>query len=80
MSKQKFPADFLKLLKSVKGKRPKTVIDHILKHGVVSILHPDYHSSSASTYFGAHSAPYGHEISKGYDKTEAWCAVRTMDS
>ena len=36
MSGQKLPADFLKLLKSVEAKRPKTVIEHILKHGQVT--------------------------------------------
>jgi hypothetical protein len=30
------PADFVKKLKSVDAKRPKTVIDHILKHGFVT--------------------------------------------
>ena len=30
------PKDFLTKLKSVKAKRPKTVIDHILKHGFVT--------------------------------------------
>jgi polyhydroxyalkanoate synthesis regulator phasin len=35
MSK-KLPKDFLKLLKSVTAKRPKTVIDHILKHGQIT--------------------------------------------
>ncbi len=33
---KKLPADFLKKLKSVAAKRPKTVIDHILKHGSVT--------------------------------------------
>ena len=36
MSGQKLPADFLKLLKSVEAKRPRTVIQHILKHGQVT--------------------------------------------
>jgi len=31
-----FPEDFLKKLKSVKAKRAKTVIDHILKHGSIT--------------------------------------------
>jgi hypothetical protein len=30
------PKDFIKTLKSVRSKRPKTVIDHILKHGFVT--------------------------------------------
>ena len=30
------PKDFIKKLKSVNAKRPKTVIDHILKHGFVT--------------------------------------------
>ncbi len=36
MSKPKLPADFVKLCKSVTAKRPKTVIDHILKHGFIT--------------------------------------------
>lgn len=36
MSKQNYPPNFLKLLKSVQAKRPKTVIDHILKHGQIT--------------------------------------------
>lgn len=36
MTKQNYPPEFLKLLKSVKAKRPKTVIDHILKHGEIT--------------------------------------------
>lgn len=36
MSKPKLPGDFVKLCKSVKAKRPKTVIDHILKHGFIT--------------------------------------------
>ncbi len=34
--KTKLPKKFLDLLKSVTAKRPKTVIDHILKHGQIS--------------------------------------------
>ena len=34
--KQKFPKEFLELCASVKDKRPKTVIDHILKHGHIT--------------------------------------------
>lgn len=36
MSKETYPPEFLKLLKSVKAKRPKTVIDHILKYGQIT--------------------------------------------
>jgi len=36
MTKQSYPPEFLKLLKSVVAKRPKTVIDHILKHGQIT--------------------------------------------
>jgi len=36
MIDQKYPPEFLKLVKSVKAKRPKTVIDHILKHGQIT--------------------------------------------
>ncbi len=36
MTKQNYPPEFLKLLKSVDAKRPKTVIDHILKHGQIT--------------------------------------------
>lgn len=33
---QKYPKEFLELCKSVTAKRPKTVIDHILKHGHIT--------------------------------------------
>ena len=33
---KKLPKDFLAKLKAVTKKRPKTVIDHILKHGFVT--------------------------------------------
>lgn len=33
---QKLPPDFLAKLKAITGKRPKTVIDHILKHGSIT--------------------------------------------
>lgn len=36
MTKQIYPPAFLKLLKSVAAKRPKTVIDHILEHGQIT--------------------------------------------
>ncbi len=36
MAKQKYPREFLELCASVTGKRPKTVIDHILKHGHIT--------------------------------------------
>ena len=36
MSKETYPPEFLKLLKSVTAKRPKTVIDHILKYGQIT--------------------------------------------
>lgn len=36
MSNEKFPSEFLQLLKSVKAKRPRIVIDHILKHGQIT--------------------------------------------
>jgi hypothetical protein len=36
MTKSNYPPDFLKLLKSVDAKRPKTVIDHILTHGQIT--------------------------------------------
>lgn len=36
MSKMNYPPEFLKLLKSVEAKRPKTVIEHILKHGQIT--------------------------------------------
>lgn len=36
MSDAELPADFLKLLRSVTDKRPKTVIDHILAHGHIT--------------------------------------------
>ncbi len=36
MTGQIYPSEFLMLLKSVNAKRPKTVIDHILKHGQIT--------------------------------------------
>ena len=36
MAKPKLPKDFLARLKAVKAKRPKTVIQHILKHGYIT--------------------------------------------
>jgi hypothetical protein len=36
MTKNSYPPEFLKLLRSVEAKRPKTVIDHILKHGQIT--------------------------------------------
>ena len=36
MSNPKLPPDFVKLCKAVTAKRPKTVIDHILKHGFIT--------------------------------------------
>jgi hypothetical protein len=34
--KQKYPKEFVELCASITGKRPKTVIDHILKHGHIT--------------------------------------------
>src|SRR5574340_1257201 len=31
-----YPPEFLKFLKRITNKRPKTVIDHILKHGYIT--------------------------------------------
>ncbi|MDD9824671.1 MAG: HNH endonuclease, partial [Gammaproteobacteria bacterium] len=36
MRKYRYPTWFLKLLKSIKAKRPKTVIEHILKYGQIT--------------------------------------------
>jgi hypothetical protein len=36
MAEQKLPKAFLERLSAVTGKRPKTVIEHILKHGFVT--------------------------------------------
>lgn len=36
MAKSKLPPAFLKLCKSITAKRPKTVINHILKHGFIT--------------------------------------------
>ena len=36
MTKKSYPPEFLKLIKSVSAKRPKTVIDHILEHGQIT--------------------------------------------
>ena len=34
--KKSLPKEFLKLCRSVKSKRPKTVIDHLIKHGFIT--------------------------------------------
>ncbi len=36
MTQENYPPEFLKLLKAVTAKRPKTVIEHILKHGQIT--------------------------------------------
>ncbi len=36
MTKKHYPPEFINLLKSVVAKRPKTVIEHILKHGQIT--------------------------------------------
>ena len=36
MSKPKLPPEFVELCKAVTAKRPKTVIDHILKKGFIT--------------------------------------------
>jgi hypothetical protein len=36
MVKQKLPPEFLKLCRNVGGKRPRTVIEHIIKHGFIT--------------------------------------------
>lgn len=36
MTKPKLPKEFVKLCKKVTAKRPKTVIDHLLKHGFIT--------------------------------------------
>lgn len=36
MTKPKLPKEFIRLCKKVTAKRPRTVIDHILKHGFVT--------------------------------------------
>lgn len=36
MTKPKLPKEFIKLCKKVKAKRPRTVIDHILKYGFIT--------------------------------------------
>jgi hypothetical protein len=36
MAKPKYPKEFLEFCASITGKRPKTVIDHILKHGHIT--------------------------------------------
>lgn len=36
MTRRKYPKEFLERLKAIKSKRPKTVIDHILKHGFIT--------------------------------------------
>jgi hypothetical protein len=36
MTQAQFPSEFLEFLSQIKGKRPKTVIDHILEHGFIT--------------------------------------------
>jgi len=36
MTKKKLPAAFIRKCKGIKAKRPRTVIDHILKHGFIT--------------------------------------------
>ena len=36
MTRRKYPKEFLERLRAIKSKRPKTVIDHILKHGFIT--------------------------------------------
>jgi hypothetical protein len=36
MTQHDYPPEFLEFLRQVKGKRPRTVIDHILKHGFIT--------------------------------------------
>src|SRR2546426_8391201 len=36
MSRPKLPPDFVKLCQTVTAKRPRTVINHILKHGFIT--------------------------------------------
>ena len=36
MSKRKLPPEFVKLCRAITAKRPKTVIDHLLRHGFIT--------------------------------------------
>jgi len=36
MKRPKLPADFVRLCRTVTGKRPRTVVNHILKHGFIT--------------------------------------------
>ncbi len=36
MTKPSLPRDFLELLKKIKGKRARIVVDHILEHGFIT--------------------------------------------
>jgi len=36
MTKPKYPREFLERLKAIKSRRPRTVIEHILKHGFIT--------------------------------------------
>ena len=36
MNAKNYPAEFIKLLRSIQAKRPKTVIDHILEYGQIT--------------------------------------------
>lgn len=50
MSKKKIPKEVLSLLQAVKAKRPKTVIDHIVKHGFIT-------SEELQQKYGYHHPP-----------------------
>jgi hypothetical protein len=36
VTKRKLPSEFVKLREAITAKRPKTVIDHILRHGFIT--------------------------------------------
>ena len=57
MSKPKLPLDFVKLCQSIKAKRPRTVIDHILKHGFITTQELKDHPPRAVRDVKEHGIP-----------------------
>jgi hypothetical protein len=63
---QKLPSKFLSRLKGIKSKRPKTVIDHILKHGHIT-------TDELKTLYG-----YDHPPRAAHDVREAGIPLETF--
>lgn len=67
MSKPKYPQAFLELCRSIKAKRPRTVIDHILKHGFIT-------TEELKTIYG-----YNHPPRAARDVRERGIPLETFD-